>query len=196
MSSKRSGERKRGLSRWERAGIPIIILILAWVIYSVAQPAVNQSQTTTTAVAVSGGSYAPDFKLPVVGSNGRTGESVALSSLRGKAVLLEFMEPWCPHCQSMVPVLERLHEGYPNVTVISVSGPWNGASEGDLARFQILYGSRWAYLYDSSGSIMNMYGVTVTPTFFIISKNGSVLASLQGDQTYGTLEQMILQSLR
>ena len=195
VSSKKPVERKKGLSGWEKAGIPLIILIVAWVVYSVMQPSISIQPHTTTS-SISGGSYAPDFTLPVVGPNGPTGGSVSLSSLRGKVVFLEFMEPWCPHCQSMVPTLEQLHRNYGNVTFISVSGPWNGANQNDVASFERQYGSSWAYLYDSSGSIMSMYGVSATPTFFIINRNGSVAGSLQGDQDYATLENMILQSLR
>jgi len=195
VSSKKPVERKKGLSGWEKAGIPFIILIVVWVVYSVTQPSASIQPHTTTS-SISGGSYAPDFTLPVVGPSGSTGGSVSLSSLRGKVVFLEFMEPWCPHCQSMVPTLEQLHRNCGNVTFISVSGPWNGANQNDVASFERQYGSSWAYLYDSSGSIMNMYGVSATPTFFIINRNGSIAASLQGDQDYTTLENLIVQSLR
>ena len=49
MSSKKPEKAKRSLSRWEKAGIPLIILIAAWIIYSVTQPSVSvQPQTTTS----------------------------------------------------------------------------------------------------------------------------------------------------
>ncbi len=197
VSSKRPMEKKRNLSRWEKAGIPFIILIVVWGVYSVTQPSTSIQPHTTSSIAVSSGSYAPDFTLPMVGPSGPTGGSVSLSSLRGRVVFLEFMEPWCPHCQSMAPVLEQLHQRYGgNVSFISVAGPWNGANQNDVASFERQYGSSWSYLYDSSGSIMNMYGVSGTPTFFIINRNGSIAASLQGDQNYASLENLILQSLR
>jgi len=106
------------------------------------------------------------------------------------------MEPWCPHCQAAAPVLEQLHGNYPNVTFVSVAGPWDGASENDVAQFQRTYGASWVYLFDSSGTIMSMYGVTATPTFFILNKDGSVGTSLQGDQSYSTLESAIQTSLQ
>jgi thiol-disulfide isomerase/thioredoxin len=175
----------------------LIILIAAWIIYSVAQPSVNiQPQATTTTTSISGGSSAPDFTLPVIGPHGPTGQSAALSSFRGKVVLLEFMEPWCPHCQSMAPILAELHSSLANVTFVSVAGPWNGANQNDVANFQRQYGSDWVYLWDSSGTIMSMYGVNETPSFFIISRTGAVLASMQGDQDYTTLKNMLVQSMQ
>jgi thiol-disulfide isomerase/thioredoxin len=197
VSSKKPLSKKRGLSWWEKAGIPIIIIVLVWIAYSVMQGGGGPPvQTTTSVSTVSSGSFAPDFTLPVVGTNGPTGGSITLSSLRGKVVLLEFMEPWCPHCQADAPILNQLHQKYPDLTIVSVAGPWSGASENDLAQFEQNYGSNWVYLFDSSGSIMNMYGVTATPTFFVINKDGSVATSLQGQQDYGSLESAVVPYLQ
>jgi phage shock protein E len=55
VSSKKPVERKRELSRWEKAGIPFIILIVAWVVYSVTQPSLGIQPQTTTSTAISGG---------------------------------------------------------------------------------------------------------------------------------------------
>jgi rhodanese-related sulfurtransferase len=43
---------KRSLSKWEKAGIPLIVLIAAWIIYSVTHPSVSiQPQTRTSTYA-------------------------------------------------------------------------------------------------------------------------------------------------
>jgi len=187
------------LSKAEKIAIPIILIVAVWVVYSVVQPsAPTPPQPTVTASnTASSSNLAPDFTLPVVGANGLTGGSISLSSYRGKVVFLEFMEPWCPHCQHMAPVLEDMYAKYyqnnANVTFISVAGPWNGpdgnpASASDAAKFISTYGTGWTYVYDSSGSVMNnAYGVNSTPTFFIISKSGAVLTSFQGEEPENTL---------
>ncbi|HMK84086.1 MAG TPA: TlpA disulfide reductase family protein [Candidatus Bathyarchaeia archaeon] len=177
-------QRKHGLSRAEKIAIPIIIIIAVWVVYSISQPAVpvqpTQSQTKTNAALTSN---QLDFTLPVVGPNGRTGQSITLSSLRGKVVFIEFMEPWCPHCQSMAPIVEDLHKQYgSNVTFISVAGPWQGATIDDTSNFIRTYSSSWTYVYDSSGSVMNTFGVEATPTFVIIGRDGSPFCKIEGDR--------------
>jgi thiol-disulfide isomerase/thioredoxin len=179
---------KHTLSRSEKIAIPIIIIIAIWVVYSISQPtAVPNAPTTST--QISGPPTAPDFSLPVVSGGGLTGQSVTLASFRGKVVLLEFMEPWCPHCQKMAPVLENLYNQYgkENVVFISVAGPWQGATADDTARFINDYGSTWSYAYDSSGSTLSAYGVNATPTFIIIGKDGSIVARYEGEQSYDTL---------
>lgn len=197
-SSKTSLEKKHGLSRAEKIAIPVIIMIVAWVVYSLIQPSLPiQQQTGTSYTASSVSSNTLDFTLPVIGPNGPTGETFSLSSLQGKIVVLEFMVPSCPHCQSMTPILEQLHQKYSeNVTFISVSGPWDGTTQNDVAKFVRDYGSSWMYVYDTYGFTMSKYGVNSTPTFFIIGRNGAIVTSLQGQQTYAALETEILQSLR
>jgi thiol-disulfide isomerase/thioredoxin len=201
LGSKKNSEAKGSvkshrLSRSEKIAIPIVIIIAIWVIYSFAQPTSTSTSlritySSTGSLTQSGG--APDFTLPVVDAGGLNGQTVTLSSFRGKVVLLEFMEPWCAHCQHMAPVLDSLHTQYDNgsVVFISVAGPWNGATANDAASFIHNYGTSWVYVYDSSGTVFANYGVNATPTFFIIGKNGSVLSTFQGDQTSDTLSAAI-----
>jgi thiol-disulfide isomerase/thioredoxin len=187
--SKKTKKRKeKSVSSGEIIVGLVILVIAVWGVYSLSQPA---SQTTTTTSS----SGAPDFTLPAVGPNGLTGQTVSLSSFRGKVVLLEFMVPWCPHCQDMAPVLEKLYQQYgsQNVVFLSVSGAWPQQAGGppstanDAAQFIRVYGGSWTFVYDSSNSVFNKYGVTATPTFFIIDKNGMVANTYQGEVAENTL---------
>ena len=159
--------------------------------YSFTQPSPSGSTSLTNSVttSVTQSGLAPDFTLPIVGPNGQTGQSFTLSAFRGKVVLLEFMEPWCPHCQSEAPTLASLYAQYgkQNVVFVSVAGPWDGATASDAASFITQYGSSWTYVYDSSGTIFSEYGVNSTPTFYIIAPNGSVATTFIGDQNADTL---------
>jgi len=183
---------KHGFSKAEKVAIPIIVIIAIWVVYSVTQPApasTNLQVSYSSTASLSQSSSAPDFTLPIVSSSGLTGNSLTLSSFRGKVVLLEFMEPWCPHCQHMTSILDSLYSQYGagNIVFISVAGPWNGATANDAANFIKNYGTSWTYVYDSSGTVFSNYGVQSTPTFFIIGKDGAISSSLVGEQTSDSL---------
>ena len=176
-------QRGKGISRGEKIAGLVVVVLAIWVVYSLTQPSPPPTTTTTTPTTTTSASGAPDFTLPVVGANGLTGQKVSLSSFRGKVVFLEFMEPWCSHCQSIAPVLENLYQQYgpQNVVFLTVSGPWNGANANDAASFIHDYHSSWIYVYDSSGSTFNAYGVQATPTFFLIDKNGQIARTYQGE---------------
>jgi thiol-disulfide isomerase/thioredoxin len=185
-----ASKKQHGLSKWEKIGIPLIIIIAVWAVYSFTQPTQPSTQLTNTAsTTLTQSGLAPDFTLPVVGPNGPTGQTLTLSAFHGKVVFLEFMEPWCPHCQNMAPVLEQLYTQYGqgNVVFISVAGPWNGASASDAANFINQYGTHWNYVYDSSGTIFSEYGVNSTPTFFILGTDGTVINMYNGEESAGTL---------
>ena len=189
MSSKsKTAKKKRGkgASSWEIIAGLVIVVLAIWGVYSFTQPS---PQTTTTTGRTTTGSSAPDFTLPIVGSNGLTGQKVSLSSFRGKVVLLEFMEPWCTHCQNMAPVLDSLYQQYgpQNVTFLSVAGPWNGASASDAAGFIHDYHPSWTFVYDSSGTTFDAFGVTATPTFFKIDKDGRIAVTYPGEVPASTI---------
>jgi thiol-disulfide isomerase/thioredoxin len=178
---KRHREKRLGLG--DKIVIGIVLIVVIGVAYWLSQPPPPPLPASSTA---------PDFTLRVVGPNGLTGQQVSLSSFRGKVVLLQFMAPECPHCQSMAPILVRLYQKYgANVVFLSVSGQapnWFGATPTDVADFIHKYGTNWVYVVDSSNSVFNMYGVSSTPTMFIIGKNGEVLNSYVGEITYNTLD--------
>lgn len=176
-------------SRMERIAAPMFIILAVWAVYSFAQPSSNSTKITYSSTASSPQSNnLPDFTLPVVDSNGLTGESITFSSFRGKVILLEFMEPLCAHCEAMAPVLATLNSEYgSNVVFLSVVGPWNGVTVQDAANFVRTYGVSWMIVYDSSGIVFSNYGVQATPTFFIISRDGIVSSTFQGEQKHDTL---------
>jgi cytochrome c-type biogenesis protein len=169
MQSKREEKHEKKFSVGDAIVVGIVLMAIIGVAYIFVAP--SRSTATTTMVG-----EAPDFTLPVVDRSGLTGQMITLSSFRGKVVLLEFMEPWCPHCQNMAPVVETLYRQYgsQNVIFLSIAGPWNGATANDAAQFIRIYQCTWTYVYEASNSIFTTYGVTGTPTFVLIAKNGQI----------------------
>jgi len=144
------------------------------------------------------GATVPSFTLGEVSASGLTGNSITVSSHNGSVILLEFMVSWCPHCQNDAPIVQNIYQNYASsgVYILSVAQTWtdaNGvtATVGTTQSFIQTYGSQYKYVMDMTGGVAKTYGVTGTPTFFVIDKTGKISAILVGEQTYATLSSAI-----
>lgn len=125
------------------------------------------------------GLAAPDFTL-----GASTGGSVTLSSYRGSVVLLEFMDVDCSFCQAEAQdVLRYVFENYSSrARFLSVDVDFVGATDtmDRINVFRTTYGVAWTYVLDSSHSVGPMYGITGTPTTFILDRNGVITEIFRG----------------
>ena len=119
------------------------------------------------------GSIAPDFKA----HNAVTGENTALSSQRGKVVILTFWASWCAPCRREIPILENAQRrvGNDKLTVFAVSFKENPDAAASLKKLA----STWQInvIEDHNGWIASHYAITSIPHLFIIGRNGRVLAN-------------------
>jgi len=166
------------------------VMILVAVVASLSGNSWSPNQTSVTAttsnVTVQMGMG--DFSLPIVDRNGFTGKSLTLSGFRGKVIALEFMAPWCPSCQQLVWFMEHLYDSYSSkgVVFIAVVVSWevdlSHYKDVTIAQFLSTVTSSLTYVYDSEGTVADMYSISEVPTFFILSKSGAL------EQSYGRLE--------
>jgi peroxiredoxin len=176
----RTKSRKSKMTKPERSRGKSILVFLAIVIIALAVVGYVMSQPARRAGSI--GDNAPDFTLRVVDVNGLSDQSVTLSSLRGKVVVLEFMVSWCHVCQQMAPSVEYLNYEYngQDVVFISVAGTQSGATAESTADFIKQYHSTWTYLLDTDNSVFSTYGIDSTPTFLILDRSGVILSRMQG----------------
>jgi peroxiredoxin len=122
------------------------------------------------------GSIAPDFKA----RNLLTGQTIPLSSQRGKVVIVTFWASWCAPCRRELPNLEKAQRlvGKDKLTVFAVSYKENP----DAARAIKELASEWQInmIDDHYGSIASHYGISAIPHLFIIDRDGRVLANHVG----------------
>jgi cytochrome c biogenesis protein CcmG/thiol:disulfide interchange protein DsbE len=116
---------------------------------------------------------APDF---IVQDGTRT---VALSSLRGKVVVLNFWATWCPPCVDEVPSLVKMQaQMRDQVTVFAVSVD---EDETIYRKFIHDYGAEGLLgVREPSHKSADLYGTTGYPETFIIDRNGVVQRKLVG----------------
>ncbi|GAA4298115.1 TlpA disulfide reductase family protein [Nibribacter koreensis] len=123
----------------------------------------------TTAI----GSVAPDIKLA-----SPAGAEVALSSLRGKYVLIDFWASWCGPCRKENPNVVRMYNIYKDkgfeifgVSLDQDRAKWLKAIEVDKLT--------WPHVSDLKGwesSAAALYGITAIPQTILLDKEGKIIA--------------------
>jgi cytochrome c biogenesis protein CcmG, thiol:disulfide interchange protein DsbE len=118
---------------------------------------------------------APDFTLERLDESG----SITLSSLRGKAVLLNVWASWCIPCKEEAPYLEQLWRSQRGRGLV-VLGLDAKDFRGDARRFARRYDVTFPLVYDGPGDTIAHYGVTGFPETFVIDRDGRVVQAFAG----------------
>lgn len=124
---------------------------------------------------------APDFTLPSV-----KGETMQLSSYRGKDVLLAFWSMNCPSCQQKILLLQEAFDRAVDdrVSIITVHGP---AREDAIESYCSSHGLTLPVLLDIQADVGSSYNVVQLPATFILDQSG-VIRSV--DPVFETLEEL------
>lgn len=123
------------------------------------------------------GGAAPAFTLPDTDN-----KNVSLSDYAGKVVVLEFMAPWCPHCQADAPMLNEVAAKYADkgVQFLGVSATDKGRDRGkditmeDMVWFKNEFKVSFPMLFDKDLKAASEYGVMYYPTIYVLDKAGTV----------------------
>jgi cytochrome c biogenesis protein CcmG/thiol:disulfide interchange protein DsbE len=114
------------------------------------------------------GKPAPDFQLQNL-----DGQTVALSSFRGKPVMLNFWSTGCPPCRTEMPFIQEVFEDeewrQPGLVILAVN---LGESHSTVKKFMEDNGLSFTVLLDSELDIAGTYNIAYIPVTYFIDKNG------------------------
>ena len=116
------------------------------------------------------GDPAPDFELISL-----DGETMSLSQFKGRPILLSIGATWCPDCRIEAPLLQELHETYPQLAVLLIDSK---ESPEIIQAYADDFGLTHPILLDRDGAVMELYQVFAIPTELFIDADGIVQAKL------------------
>lgn len=117
---------------------------------------------------------APDFRLSNLHD-----QTVTLSELKGKGVMLNFWATWCEPCRKEMPDMQRQYEIYKDqgIEIVAVN-----IAESNLAaqRFAERYELHFPIVMDRDRTVTRQYNVGQLPSSFFIDENGVVVEHVVG----------------
>jgi thiol-disulfide isomerase/thioredoxin len=113
------------------------------------------------------GQPAPSWSEPSL-----PGSRLAMSSLRGKAVYLNFFATWCPPCNEEAPAIDALQKTY-GARGLQVVGVDVLESSAKAAAFRASHHLDYPVVVDG-GVLRDQYNVNGLPVHVFIDRNGIV----------------------
>ena len=145
------------------------------------EPDTTSQPSTTDNEGLKIGAKAPDFELKTL-----SGETVKLSSLKGKKVMLNFWATWCPPCKAEMPDMEKFYkQSGKDVVILAV----NIDPQLDVKGFVDEYGITFPILLDDKDEVNESYQILSIPTTYFINSKGVIQNKYTGAMNIDSMKQ-------
>ncbi|WP_430350570.1 TlpA family protein disulfide reductase [Thermoanaerobacterium thermosaccharolyticum] len=128
------------------------------------------------------GDLAPDFSLKDINGN-----TMTLSKLRGKKVILNFWATTCPYCKIEMPELNKFYQNHKkDVVLLAID---IGEEKSTVENYLEGKGYGFTILLDSDAKTAINYKVQFIPMSFFIDEKGIIRSISNGAMTYDEIEE-------
>lgn len=123
------------------------------------------------------GKMAPDFTL-----NTHNGNTITLSELKGKKVLLNFWASWCGPCEEEMPAMQKVYNELmgQDVEIVAVNMTIGKETIESATQFVKQYGLTFPVPLDTKGEVMKLYEIYGLPTSYFLDSEGIIRAKFFG----------------
>ncbi len=176
--------------RHQRLLVLVVVVFAALAAIGLWQAVISPVDHQATILVGPSGSSATPIALPNIRQPSKV---IALSSFRGKPVVVNFWASWCTPCRAEMPLLQSAAKAQgPGMVFFGVdTNDTRGAALAFLARVGVTYPS----VYDPHGTAANRYGLFGLPVTVFISRNGTVvgrhIGELHADSLRLAIEDML-----
>jgi len=120
------------------------------------------------------------FPAPEISLADSSGQTIELSDLRGKPVIVNLWATWCEPCLREMPSLERVQSRFgERIAVLAVSEDRGGGKTVDP--FIAKLGLKSVKIYiDPKSEAGHAFAVRGLPTSLLIDRNGMVIGRVEG----------------
>ncbi len=161
----------------------ILVVGLIWIWYS----AVPANMVTNGEIpAPQTGFLAPDFTLKTL-----DGQTIQLSALKGKIVLVNLWASWCPPCKAEMPAIEHVYQNYKNKGFVAL-GVDSTIQDTPVNVTSFVKDTNLSFpiLLDENGLATRLYNIQSLPTSFFVGPDGIIRDVVIG----GPMSEAYLQS--
>ena len=149
--------------------------VMAPMYQSIKQAYEKQEERRKAQEKIKEGAPAPEFTLKDI-----NGKDFALSSLKGKYVILDFWGSWCGWCIKGIPDLKKAYEKYKGQLEIvgidcnDTEEKWKAAVEKHTLS--------WIHVRNEGNpDVTLLYGIEGFPTKIILDKEGNIVKTVVGE---------------
>lgn len=136
-------------------------------------------------------------KAPDVTFTGIKGERITPADLRGKVVMVNFWATSCTTCVAEMPEMVDTYEKFKDKGLEFVAVAMKYDPPNYVVNFTETRKLPFKVALDVTGEAAKAYGdVTMTPTTFVIGKDGTIIKRYVGKPEFAALHQLLEKALK
>jgi peroxiredoxin len=134
---------------------------------------------------------------PTVTFTGLNGEKITSESLRGKVVMVNFWATSCTTCVHEMPEMVQTYNKYNDQGLEFVAVAMSYDAPNYVLNYAQTRNLPFKVALDTSGEVAKSFGdVKLTPTTYVIDKQGNIIKRYIGEPEFPALHQLLEKALK